>query len=137
MTARRRSGCFDEFVADDDELQVGIHGLLLQFGLERGERLDDADDVLVRADASGVKQERIGHLVAFGDELTIGVGGVSQAEAIVERVVDDFDLFARHVKEALCVFLGEIGDRKDTRRPMQHALGELEVQRTASPKMRC
>ncbi len=86
-----------DFVANDDELEVVVEAFLFSSILQRGEGLDDAHHILVRADASGVEQERAVHLVALGDELALGVAGVSQAEAVVDGVVDDLDFLpARH-----------------------------------------
>ena len=99
-----------------------------QLGLQRSERLDDAHDVLVRADAAGVKQEGIIHLIAFGDEPAVGFAGMPQAKALVEGVVDDLDLLRRNVKQALGVLLGEIGHGEDARRVVQYPLGELKMQ---------
>ncbi len=91
----------------------GNSPVFLKFGFQCGKRLDDADHILMWADASGVEQERVGHLVPLGDELAIGVGGMSQAKAIVEGVVDDVDLVARYSEQALRIFLGEIGNSED------------------------
>src|SRR5271157_481 len=101
-------GMLGKLIADDDELQVGVLAVLFQVALKSGEGFNDADHVLVRADASGVEQEWIVDLVALGNELAVGVGGVSLAETVIEGVVDDFDLVTRDVEQALGVILGEI-----------------------------
>ena len=84
-----------DFVANDDELQVVESAFLAQLALQRGKRLDDAHHILMRADASGIEQERVVHLVALGDELAFGIAGMAQPEAVVDGVVDDLDFVRR------------------------------------------
>src|SRR5204862_3749280 len=71
-----------KLVADDDQLQVGEIFALVQFRLERGEGFDNSADILVRLDISGVEQERIVDLVAFRDQLAVGVAAVAASKAI-------------------------------------------------------
>src|SRR5208337_2237709 len=121
-------GMFGYFIADDDQLQVFELPFLGQLSLERSERLYDAHDVLVRADAACIEQERVVHLVTLRDESAVGFAGMPLAEAVVEGVVNDLDLLRRNMEQALRVLLGEIGDREDACRVMQHPLGKLKMQ---------
>src|ERR1019366_9898780 len=71
---------------------------------------------------------RIIHLITLRDELARGIAGMAKAETVIEGVVDDLDLFRRNLKQALGVFLGEIGYGEDAGSAMQHPFGELKMQ---------
>src|SRR5260370_36674719 len=64
-------GMLRKLVANDDELQVGIEIMFLQFGLQCRESFNDPHQILVRADASCIEQKRIGDLIAFRKKLPV------------------------------------------------------------------
>lgn len=120
-------GVLADLVSNDDELEVGVASVFGEFGLEGGERFDDARDVFVWADASGVEDERRVDLIAFDDRLTLFGSGVSEGESFVERVVDDFDLFFADLEEALEILLGEVRDGEETLGFLHDVAREIEV----------
>src|SRR5581483_9168746 len=113
-------GMARDFVADDDQLEVGEEIFASEFGLQRGERLDDADEILVWADASGIEDERVGDLITLPDELALLAGGVTEEEALVDGVIQDLDAIRRNVEQTRDVVPGEVGDREDLRRMLQN-----------------
>src|SRR5690349_9283032 len=52
-------GVLGEFIADDDELQIGKLTLLFKLSLKRRKCLNDAQQVLMRADSPRIKKEGI------------------------------------------------------------------------------
>src|SRR5271166_4692438 len=121
-------GMFGNLIPDNDQLQVLELLFFGQLSLQSSKRLDDAHNVLVWADAACVEQKRGVDLVAFGDELAVCFAGMTEAKALVDRVVDDLDFFRWNLEEPLRVLLREVGHSEDPRRMMKYALGELEMQ---------
>src|SRR5438270_571142 len=85
-------GVRGEVVTDDDQLEVREFAIFLQLALECGKCLDHAANVLVWANAPGVKQERIIDLVTLSDELLICFSGWANEKALVDGVVGYFDI---------------------------------------------
>ena len=129
-------GMLGKLVADDDQLQVGNFSCFLQFRFQGGKSFDDPNQVLGRTDAARIKQKRILDEVAFRQDLAVGVGGMSMQEALVDGVVDHFNMRTRNAENVLDFTLGEIGDRKYSAGAFQHSARELEVQGTAQAGMR-
>src|SRR5208283_2252133 len=85
--------------------------------------------VLMGADPPGIQQKRIGHLIAFDDQLAVTGARVSVQQPFIDRVVDDFDATGRDFEELFRFQFGEVGNRENARGAAQDPLGELEIQR--------
>ena len=118
---------FGKFISDNDQLQVGKCILSGEFSLQRRECLDNAHHVFMWADAAGVEQKRMDYLIAFREQLPVGFGRVPSQEARIDRVVDDFNLSRFDPKQFLNLVLGELRDREDSRRILQHSAGEMKM----------
>src|SRR5581483_12016898 len=109
--------------------------IFFQLGLQRGERFDDAHQVLVRADSAGVQQEWIVHLVALLDKVLIGTGRMTVLKALIHSVVDDFHVIGRDSEELLQFALGESGDSDDAGGPGQNSAREMKMDRPPEPAL--
>src|SRR5258708_17548597 len=78
-------------VSNNDELQVGIRLIFFQLRFQSRESFDHPNHVLVRTDSSGVEQEGIVHLVALGNQLTVGGARMPVQETFIDRDVDHLD----------------------------------------------
>src|SRR5262249_51782232 len=107
--------------------QVRQLAFFFEFRLQRGESFDDADQVLVRADPSGVKQERIVDKVALGENLPIGVRSVTVQETLVDGVIDDFDPRWGDPEQLLDLTLGETRNGKNPSSPFQYSPRQVEM----------
>src|SRR5271165_886350 len=113
-------GIAGEIVANNDELEIGKNLVAFELRFERGEGFDHADDILVRTDAASVEQKWIRDLVALGDELAVGLGGVAVHEALVDGVVDDLDAVGGNLEVLFDLGLGEIGNGENLGGTAQH-----------------
>ena len=82
---------------------------------EQMERLDGPLEVLVRLDVAGVEDERIVELIALANPCDI-VFRRWRAEAFVDAVVDDVNLFRRDVEVVEDVALRRLRHRQDAAR---------------------
>src|SRR5512138_1374600 len=83
------------------------------------------------ADATGVKHERIVHLVALGDELLFFRSGVALHESFINGVINHFNAFAGYSEEAGDVVLREVRDGHNSRSVPQYKARGIEVHGTA------
>src|SRR5690606_12541539 len=79
-----------DFVAHDDEAEVGVFVVAGELATEDGEGFNQARDIFLRANVAGVEDVGIVDLVALQDELAVGAagGGGIVGEAGVGGVVD-------------------------------------------------
>src|SRR4029079_15367896 len=75
------------------------------------EGVDQSLEILVRLDVADGEQKRMLELVALPHLIDLIVCGRDQ-EPLVDRVVDDVDLFLGDIVEAEDVALGRFGDRR-------------------------
>src|SRR5262245_37718933 len=81
----------------------------------------------MRTDASRIQKKRVRYLIALGDLLTIGGAGVPAQEALINRVVDDFNAVRRYVEEPLDLAPRYVRNCEDARGAAQDAPGHLKV----------
>src|SRR5581483_5106378 len=118
-------------IADNDQLQIWIDRVPRQLGLHGGKRFNDANEILVRADSPGIQEKRVSDLVTLRDELAISFGSVAAQKALVDGVVDDLNALRWNSKQLFDLFLGELRDGKNAGSTLEHAAGQLKVQRPA------
>src|SRR5277367_4311175 len=95
-----------EFVADNNQLEIGKLVLLFQFRLQRGKGLDNAHQILVRTDAARIKQKGVSHQIAFREDLTVGVRSVTAKESFINSVVHNLYAGSWDAKQFLDIALG-------------------------------
>ena len=93
----------------------GYGSFFLQFGFQRGKRLDHAHEIFVRADSSGIKQEMDRSPDSAPRSVAVRGTGVAVQKAFIDSVVNDFDAVGRNVEQLLDFILGEIRNREDAR----------------------
>src|SRR5579859_6252107 len=123
-----------KIISDDDEFEVGTDLIFFQFSLQGRKSFNHAYNVLVRADAACIEQKGVGHLIALGNQVAIGGGGVTVQKTLVDRVVHYLDAVGGNVEVLLQVGAGKVGNRENPRGPAQHSLGHLQMK--ASPETR-
>lgn len=106
-----------QVIADDDEFEIGIRLIALQFRFQRGKRLDHAYHILVSADSPRIQEERVRHLVTLGDQLAVGGAGVAVQKAFVDGVVNHLNVVGWNLKQLLDFVAGKIRHGKNARRP--------------------
>src|SRR5260370_39074872 len=105
-----------KIVSDNDELQIRKLLLLLKLALERRKRFDDAHHILVRPNRTRIKNERIVHQIALGNQFAIGFGGMAVQKTLVDRVVYHLDAIVRNGEKLSHVILPELHYRDHARR---------------------
>ena len=121
---------FREFVANNDELEIGIFIFFLQFRFERRECFNDSHNVFVRADSARIKQKGIGHQIPLCQQLPVSVSRVAAQEALINRIVDYVNTLAGDAEQLLNFALGEPGNSKNARGPFKSSACQVKVQRT-------
>ena len=139
MTARRTEGIAGDLVADDDEAQVAIDGVLGELLASHGEGFHEARDVLLRADIAGVKQEGISDLVTLQDFAgASGSGGTG--EIGIGRVVCEANAVRGDAQGIMYVAPGGFRDGHDAFGAQQSAAQQeaagLHAQAGAAPNSR-
>ena len=105
-----------ELIADDDEAQVGILRMILQFGADDREGLDEPGDILVWLNATGVEHEGIMDLIPL-QGVQAFVLADRLRDPLVNGVGNDLDLFRRKPQMLDGIPLGSLRNSNDTGRP--------------------
>src|SRR6202795_5106611 len=120
-----------KIVSDNDELQIRKLLLLLKLALQRRKRFDDAHHILMWPNRARIKNKRIVHQIALGNQFAIGVGGMAVQKALVNRVVHHLDAIIRDGQQLFDFVLSKLRHRDHARRLPQHAPRQIKVQAAA------
>src|SRR4051794_12438583 len=100
-----------DFVADNDEPQIAIDRMILEMRADESEGIDQARNILVRPDPTGVQKVRAPDLVAFEQTVEFLRRRRGLEEARIGRAVDHTHAIARYCQKVLDVSPSGIRDR--------------------------
>jgi len=89
-------GILREFIPDNNQAQIAIYRVFLQFMTQHGKRFHEAGDVFVDTDSAGIKDIRVRNRIAIENLATLHRVVADGRESRVGSAVDGLKTFVRY-----------------------------------------